>query len=127
MRLLQLLSLSKHDVWREMKVFSKSSYDKKFYSLTSTSWKDYFEVIKPYTLKYIDELMSELQFLDIYFANNDKLHAKGWGNRVSYAWKQWTNLRAKWDNGTPKTIWERVWKRLEAYTSRPSGRKDDKA
>jgi len=61
----------------KMKVFSKSSYDKKFYSLTSTSWKDYFEVIKPYTLKYIDELMSELQFLDIYFANNDKLHAKG--------------------------------------------------
>ena len=38
-------------------------------------YEERFKKVKPYVLKHIEELQDEIQFLDIYFSNNDRLPA----------------------------------------------------
>ena len=87
----------------------QSSYDKR-----STHWQAQVGKllwnIKPYTLKYIDEHEWTTIFRYL-LCKQWQTTCKGWGNRVSYV-KTVNKSQSKWDNGTPKTIWERVWKEI---------------
>lgn len=100
MRLLQLLHVPKNIVAEKM-WYRKELYYKKFYSTTSMHYEERFNKVKPYILKHIEELQDEIQFLDIYFSNHDRLPALFWGNKVSKLW--WK--RTRWDKSIAGRIW----------------------
>lgn len=103
MKLLQLLSLPREDVRREMWYKSPATYHKKFYSLTSVGYKEYYQKIRPFALKHLQKIWREITFLDLYFATDDKLKAMGGGNQVSTAGKRGTNVRS-WNKNARRRL-----------------------
>lgn len=53
--------------------FVSWTFDKKYYGLLDIRKKDWIFKIRPYIIELISELQKEIDFLDKYFKQNDKL------------------------------------------------------
>ena len=104
MRLLYLLARPMKDVAVEMNM-NIDIYSRKAIWKTLVWEKDYWNKIRPYAEKYIDEIQEELKFLDLYFKQNDRMKQQRWPNTVSLRAKSIARRKAwEWyDRDTTST------------------------
>jgi len=82
MKILQLLHKPKSMVAQEM-WYKSELYYKKFYNTVGVRYDERFNKIKPYMMDYIEKLNDEIEFLDLYFKQNDKFPAMWWWNIIT--------------------------------------------
>lgn len=125
MRILKMLCRNMTDVSNEM-YMNYRSFERKFWWRNPVYRKDYEKSIKPYVLKYIDELKDEIEFLDIYFKENDKLKQQ-WVNeysrRARWIWRlRWEEWDKRFDD-SKKRAREEARAKTKSFTRRAKGRK----
>lgn len=94
MRLLQYMTRSLHNVAEELDM----NYDvlQRKFRWETCVWKKDYEKLRPYAMQMIQEMQEEIEFLDIYFKQYDKLEQLKWPDVISERIK-WRRREKEWD------------------------------